>query len=161
MADIIQLLPAIAIVGSTAVAAAMANKAIKSQCKTARTKATLDLIINNQESRYHEELYAEFKSVRNSDGLESLLVNGHSSVAKSRAKVQDFLNYYESICIGFDKDILDERFYKDYWGSTFVQHWNDSEKLIKEVQITSPKAYINFEKYAKSWESGCLVTKHD
>jgi len=159
MADILPYLPALAIVGSTAVAAFMANKAINSQCKTARTKATLDLIINNQESRYHEELYTEFKSVRDNDGLESLLENGHSSVAKSRAKIQDFLNYYESICIGFDKGILDERFYRDYWGSTFVQHWNDSESLIKKVQSKSPKAYINFEKYAKSWERNVLVTK--
>jgi hypothetical protein len=85
--------------------------------------------------------------IRDNDGLESLLENAHSSVVKSRAKIQDFLNYYESICIGFDKGILDESFYRDYWSSTFVQHWNDAESLIRKVQVKSPKAYIRRERY--------------
>ncbi|KAF3976869.1 MAG: DUF4760 domain-containing protein [Methylococcales symbiont of Iophon sp. n. MRB-2018] len=107
-------MPTIAILASACVGARMAKKAIHSQCKTARTKATLDLIINNQVSQYHDDLYEEFKSVRDSDGLMSLLENDHSSVKASKAKIQDFLNHYEVICIGFDKDILDESFYFDY-----------------------------------------------
>ena len=155
----IPVLPTLAIICSAAGAALMARKAIESQCKTARTKATLDLIVNTSLSAYHDDIYEEFKRIRDKDGLISLL-DSHSSIKTSKAKVADFLNHYEVICVGFEKGILDESFYYSYWYSTFIDHWRSSKELIKKIQEDQPTAYTMFEKYANSWEKGVLITNH-
>jgi hypothetical protein len=157
--DIIPYLSPLAILASASIGATMAAVSIMQSRKTARTKATLDLVLNHQESEYRETLANEFRQYRDDEsGLKSILENNHSAIIASKSKIFEFLNYYEVISVGFDHGILDQQFYYQFWKSPFIRDWNSSKDFIKLLQKTNPKIFENFEKYALAWEKDELYS---
>jgi len=127
--------------------------------KTAKTKATLDLILSHQESSYREQLAKEFRQYREQKpALLQLVADKHSAMKNSKARVFEFLNYYEALCVGFDNDILDQAFYLQYWKTAFIKDYDTAKEFIETLRIVdnNKNIYEAFSRYAESWSKNKL-----
>lgn len=147
---------------SALLASIMATWNILSSRQTARTKATLDLILSHQESSYRDVLAKDFHSYRGkSESMVALVEGKHSAMTSARAKILEYLNYYEAICIGFDHDILDQQFYKQHWKTAFIRDYDVAEKFIVKLRFVAENdnIYEAFSRYAEDWKKGKLHIK--
>ncbi|MFW1676423.1 DUF4760 domain-containing protein [Pontibacter sp. JAM-7] len=143
----------LAILVSAGVGAAVALNAIKTNREIARKRATLDVILKSESDEYFERIYTVFSSERKrSSGLKTLLFAETDSERKAKTEVDNFLNHYELIAISIRKEILDEGFYKSWMRSTYINHFEDAEEYIKDIQKTHPNAFKEFESLARKWQ---------
>lgn len=136
-------------------------ESIRANRDIARKKATLDLIERTASTEYYQKSYVAFRDIRTSDdGFEQIFNPSNNAMIKQRQMVISFLNHYEIISIGIEKNILDEGVYKDYMKSMVVRDWFESERFIKHLRtptsdsgsgVDASAAFTNFEIMALRW----------
>jgi hypothetical protein len=151
----IWLTPTVALVGvAVAISAVWWNRHI------ARLKATADLIEGSESKQYYQDRYEAFRDYRRSDDQQrnAIADPDNNETHSIRSKCLDFLNHYELVSICCRRGLINERFYRDWMGPTFVRDWNEASILVSRArkprdagQQGNPKAYVEFERMARRW----------
>ncbi|MGB7432216.1 MAG: DUF4760 domain-containing protein [Ahrensia sp.] len=113
------------------VSAAFAYVSIKSAARTARQKATLDLIEKFETDEKYRRIQKTFKRYRNESRLGRLHAPAISAEKTDRQDILDFLNHYELIAIGIKNETLDGDFYGLWMKGVVVRDWNDAADFIQ------------------------------
>lgn len=71
---------------------------------------------------------------------------------KNREGLLAFLNHFELIAIGIEKDTLDEELYKDWMGTSVVRYWYQAQPYIARSRLKNKRAFERFCQLAKKWE---------
>lgn len=146
--------------GAAVTGAFLAYAAIWWNRRMARLKATLDLIEGAESKEYYQARYASYREYRRADaaGRERIADPAERPQDELRARCQDFLNHYELVAIASRKGLIDEGFYRDWMGPTFVRDWNEAGALVRRARrpdgpgdAGNPAAYAEFERLARRW----------
>jgi hypothetical protein len=141
-------------------AAYIAWSAIWWNRRMARLKATLDLIEASESKEYYQARYRAYREYRRADAAtrDAIADPTRTDHDELRAHCQDFLNHYELVAIACDRGLIDETFYRDWMGPTFVRDWNEATALVHRARrpdgpgdAGNPGAYVNFERLALRW----------
>lgn len=114
-----------------AISAVIALQSIKSAARTARIRATLDMIEKVESTDRYVKMQAAFSKYRQDGNLGSL----NSPTTKARNADRDlvvaYLNHYELVAIGIQKGALDENYYGSWMKGPLVRDWNAAAKFIQ------------------------------
>lgn len=146
-----------------AVSAAFAYLSLRSAARTARQKATLDLIEKFETDEKYRRIQTAFKRHRNDGTLLTLNAPQTASQNDDRWHVIDFLNHYELIAIGIRNKTLDADFYGQWMRGPLVRDWNDAADFIQRERwkfsrergewVYYDKVFENFGWLALFWDS--------
>lgn len=128
------LTPGILII-STSVAVA----AILFARRTARQKATLDLIERVEATEYYRDLRTAFSSHRQANSLSRLHKPVTYADKLDRQKIQDFLNHHEIISIAILNGVLDRKMYYSWMAGPFIRDWNAAAMDIQTERWRADK----------------------
>ena len=76
------------------------------------------------------------------------------SISEQYQFVMTYFNYFELIALGIEEGIIDEEFYKKWYGSGVISVWNYSVEGIGALKVlrSNPRLYLNWQKLVKKWE---------
>lgn len=127
-----------------------------------REKATLDLIEKRESTDYYISKTRVFSRLRTGIGFDHLHAPMTEGDIGDRQSVIGYLNHYELVALGILRGVLDNDFYFQWMGTSFVREWKAAEEFIwrmrfnrnrKETGWTyNEKVYEHFEKVACSWD---------
>jgi hypothetical protein len=152
--------------GAAATGALIAYAAIWWNRRMARLKATLDLIEGAESKEYYQARYAAYRTYRRAGPTERERIADPAAQKHDelRSKCQDFLNHYELVAIAARRGLIDEQFYRDWMGPTFVRDWNEAGALVRRARrpdgpgdAGNPTAYAEFERLACRWGGAPLA----
>ena len=158
---IVFLTPAILVVSVLA-----AFIGVKWNRKIARIRATLDLIIRTESTRYYQECHKAFKSRRLSGkgfddlhDLEKAYKKERGQLEQERQNIIDYLNHYEIVVLGFQNGILDKDFYHDWIYYAFARDWDAAANFIQRERWSEKdgeweyfdELYKNYQEVALEW----------
>lgn len=139
--------------------------------KTARQRATLDMIEKVESTRHYQNLHAAFSYHHRQSSFIKLHDPQESKDKEERQAVLDYLNHYELVSIGIKKEILDEEIYKDWMRGPFVRDWNTASEFIQRERwkwndATSKWEYhdalfTNFQSIACQWSAEAVNLTKD
>lgn len=68
--------------------------------------------------------------------------------------IVQLLNFYEQISIGIKRGTIDEQTYKEWWRTSFVLDWINSEKFVQRFRDRkqSPDTFSVYEQLARKWK---------
>ncbi len=80
--------------------------------------------------------------------------NSFEKISNDYQLVTTFFNHFELISLGIHKEIIDEGFYKSWYGSSVISTWNYSSEAVGALRVLrgNQLLYQNWEKLAKKWE---------
>ncbi|WP_431023797.1 DUF4760 domain-containing protein [Halomonas sp. H5] len=153
-------------------------RAINTQRRIARKRATLDVLFRLESDAAFLKAAEVFQDVRDGRGFMSLVKDkkGKSNRDKEEELYVDmYLNHLELLCVGMSEDTIDELFLFQYMRNTVVGDWRDVEDYVKDCRERSPKNHRLFqklEKFATAWDRQrtgdifdgsdcCFVTRKD
>lgn len=132
--------------------------------RIARKRATLDLIEKVESSNYYRELLEVFHRRKMDSTLEKLSEPKDAVGHKERKSVFSFLNHYELVSLGIQKEILDEEFYKGWMRSSFIDDWIAAKTFIQRERwkksddgkswVYHAKLYEHYNCVAHRWSPG-------
>ena len=93
----------------TAVSLVLAARSIRNTRAIARQKATLDLIEKVESSDHYRKIVSEFAKLTPQQLLQ-LNAPQSNPEREARQHVLDYLNHYELVAVGIERDILDDTF---------------------------------------------------
>jgi hypothetical protein len=128
----------------------------------ARRRATLDLLLADQTNEHLLEIRRKYlQSVKDNKLLEYSTRDQWFSV--DATPYVSTLNRYELIAVGINEGALDERIYKRFWRTTFVNDWlrcRDAVRLQRS-NFKNDKMFIEFESVARRWAYPDELAKFD
>nr|WP_244867505.1 DUF4760 domain-containing protein [Vannielia litorea] len=126
--------------------------------KTARERATLDLIEKTESTDHYQTAAALFRQYRTRGALLELADPGADKEA-DRAVVLNFLNHYELVSIGIVMGFLDRKVYREWMSGAFIRDWNAAREFIQRERWKfdpdkgewdyNARVFRNFQKIAK------------
>lgn len=138
----------------------VARASIRNARDTARLKATLDLIEKAESSDFYLRINASFTRVRR-EALFARLDDPDDDESKAlRLDVGAYLNHYELVAIGIEKQILDEAMYRLWMAGPFVRDWNAAADWIQrerwrrgtaEAWVYRSGIYASYQAVACRW----------
>lgn len=163
--DILASLGPLAVILSAAVALIVGFRAINTQRRVARNRATLDVLFRLESDAVFLKASHIFQDVRDGRGLLSLLGDPESKKTSNRDKeeelyVDTYLNHLELICVGMSEDTIDELYVFQYMRGTFIHDWHSAKPYIAgcRKQSGNNRLYEKFEKFATSWDEAKVDT---
>lgn len=125
---------------------------IQQNVRTARVKATLDMIVESESSEYYQHNLSIFQALVDDEKIFHQLAQPLCSDPRRRT-LNDFLNHYELIALSIRKQILDEAFYQEWMMHTYVRHFEQAWRYIAERRksLNNDEIYAEFETLAKKW----------
>ncbi|MDA5563940.1 DUF4760 domain-containing protein [Cobetia sp. MMG027] len=160
--EILPWLPPAAIIVSVVVAFISARRAIDAQRHIARSRASLDLLLRLESDAEFLKASEVYRDVRNSRGLESLVV-GKDVIKSKRDEHEEFcvdlyLNTLELICVGIVEGSLDERSIYQYMRGAIVNAWKASEGYAKKTREESTgRILLELQYVATAWDEHRFV----
>ena len=150
-----------AVLGSAAIAGAVALLNIRTNRELGRKTTTRRLIHDKEEKPHYTELQEKFWTLLPKGELTSertafidrlpALAHDHADYPSTRA-LDDYLNHYEIIAIGIQARILDKDFYAAWMKSAYVDTWDRAFPYIRACRNAGfLKTYVNFEMLAREW----------
>lgn len=155
--------------------ALIALMAINANKKLARRRATLDIIEKSESNAHYLKTIAAFQRC-----LKAGLFKENSQIfedeyAEDLRLVQQYLNHYELIAIGIKNKIIDEKLYKYWLRTVFVNDWVCVQKTVqarrygkgkKNTSSTNydDKIFCEYNQLAKKWamrNENVVVLKED
>lgn len=131
--------------------------------KSARQRATLDMIEKAESAEHYRSLHKVFLSRRTSGGLGDLNAPKNDHDGKERLQVMDYLNHYELVSIGVLAKILDKDIYREWMLGPFIRDWNAAAGFIqrerwkwdggKRKWVYYSEIFANYQKVALMWSS--------
>ncbi len=145
---------AVPLVGSASLIAAF--YAVFSNRRTARLKATLDLIERVESSEHYQKLFRSFRMMRKNhapDLIPRLMDPQNDTDLALRRDIIAYLNHYELVAIGCSLDILDERFYSRWMRSDLLADWATAQEFVTAARAAQVRpvrlAYAEFQAMAE------------
>ena len=141
-----------AILFSALCATLVAVIAMLLQARTARKRATLDMLCKKEWDRDYIAAKEQFNKLKSESDLVKWAAKDAWNTEESN-NIRNTLNDYEMIAIGIRRKILDEKIYKLWMKTMFVDDFHAAESYISEVRrITGKSVYFtNFEDLATQW----------
>ncbi|MHC8508784.1 MAG: DUF4760 domain-containing protein, partial [Rhodospirillales bacterium] len=134
--------------------------------KSARQRATLDMIEKVESTEYYRSLHKVFLSRRISKSLAGLSVPKNDQDKKERLRVVDYLNHYELVSIGMLAKILDRDIYRKWMLGPFIRDWNAVAEFVqrerwkwdskKNKWIYYDEIFANYQKVALMWNADAV-----
>lgn len=132
-------------------AAIFAALSIRSNTKNARQKATIDLILTqNQDIALQNAITLVNRLAR-----QNLPLVEHYKIDEDfRASILKVLNAREFVAVGIRENIFDEQAYKRCQCSNFTRDWERLECVIKHIREQARKETIfqDFEHLGRKWK---------
>ncbi len=130
------------------------------QQRIAKRRATLDMILAQQSSELLLEPRRKFVALRVADNITqyALPENANSDEALHIVSV---LNFNELIAIGISEKTVDERIYKRYYRTEYVDDWIGCRSFVMELRGKhgNPNYYCEIEALAKKWANTAEQTR--
>lgn len=134
--------------------------------RTARQRATLDLIEKVESTGHYRSLHSTFASRRRSNNF-SPLHDPMPGDEDDRQAVLDYLNHYELVSIGIRSKILDGTIYKRWMFGPFIRDWNAASEFIQRERWKwdtkkctweyHPKLFEHYQSVACEWSTEAIV----
>lgn len=160
----------------------IAYSTIHSSKTTARERATLDTILddnkddalafsktlvmtfNEDPAGYYKELKSEVDEAGERDLAHLFAVENHdlkACEADVRKHLLKVLNRYEFYSIGVNKGLFDEDLFKRMYCSTMVKFWGIASPAVSQLRETSKKdtLFKEFESLAMRWKANPLKSE--
>lgn len=99
--------------------------------RTARQRATLDLIEKVESTPHYRERHEVFSRYRRNSAFNVLHSPTDKKEVQERQHVLDYLNHYELVSIGILEKILDEGIYRSWMLHPFVRDWNAAADFVQ------------------------------
>ncbi|MCA8834800.1 MAG: DUF4760 domain-containing protein [Proteobacteria bacterium] len=130
------------------------------QQKIAKRRATLDTILRQQSDTVLLEQGKIFTALRNSDNIAQYALPENAS-SPSALSIMAALNLSEFIAIGISEKIIDERIYKRYYRTEYVDDWIGCKPFVEELRRQSGNLtyYCEIEALAKKWANTTEQTR--
>jgi hypothetical protein len=132
---------------------------IRTNRRTARIKATIDLIEASESRDHYLALYRNYRRFRSDAEFKATVLAPRTEEDRNaRHRCFDFLNHYELVAIGFKEGILDERFYRRWMGYAVMRDYREGRDLILTARAPlnpgdpgDVEAYLELERLCVSW----------
>lgn len=128
---------------------------IRQRRRVTARRATLEFIVTHE---IHNSEWIEcceaFKAWKSRGYNTNRIVDPQSHDDRSIAvRVLTVLNHFESVAVGINNQIIDEALYKGWYRSTYIEYWQASEQLVKDLRLhhKSEVLYDRFENTANRW----------
>lgn len=131
--------------------------------KTARQRATLDMIEKVESTPHYRDLHSVFSYHRRQDSFHRLHNPSEEKDKQERQALLDYLNHYELVSIGISKKILDAEIYKEWMLGPFIRDWNAASSFIQRERWKWDEAaakwryhsplFANYQSVAKLWSA--------
>ncbi len=130
------------------------------QQRIAKRRATLDTILRQQSDAVLLEQGKIFTALRSSDNIAQYALPENAS-SPSALSIMAALNLSEFIAIGISEKIIDERIYKRYYRTEYVDDWIGCKPFVEELrrQSGNPTYYCEIEALAKKWANTAEQTR--
>lgn len=155
LTDIFQIISTVA----ACIAATATAFAISSNTTTSRKRATIDLIMHqNQDVKLQEAI-----SIVNRLARQKIpLVDHYKEDDAFRASILKVLNAREFTATGILSDVFDEEVYKQSQCTIFTRDWKRLECVAKHIRqhVGKETLYQDFEILAKKWEANPLTKRN-
>lgn len=144
----------------TFIAAHYSRHQLKQEWSLATRRATLDLIMNEMHDPARQALRQNFESQRKNGKLRCK--HGLDGLPEQvRFDTIAYLNRFETAALAINHKMIDEKMYKAWACSYYVQTWHSVEEI---VEVTRTKCedhsfYREFQKLAVRWNNDALPTK--
>lgn len=141
-----------AIVGSALIGATVAVLAIWHQRAIARKRAMIDALLTKNWDRNYIEARSEFVRLR--DDRAALLEAAKLANAEGddASTIRSILNDYEITALGIKRGILDEKIFKLWFRTSFLDDHEKLKSYIEEIRRRNRRAYVELEELADKWK---------
>jgi hypothetical protein len=97
------------------------------------------------------------------DGLETRVHNQENDIRRDASLLLTYFNFFELSSLAIKQEIMDEGFFKEWYGTNFVRTWNISVHAIGAMRKlhTNPRLYIEWQTCAKRWAGQLDLTIKD
>ena len=120
-----------------------------------KKRATLDFISRNEIGNPEwQKATRRFAHLTRNGGLTSLASENLSKEQlEDRLLVGYLLNHCEVVAVAIRHGVFNERIYKDWNRSRYIESWDKAQGYIgdRRTKRHQPTAYIRFEELAKKW----------
>ncbi len=122
------------------------------QQRIAKRRATLDIILTQQSNAFLLEQGRAFTALRNTDNIAQYALPENAG-SPSAVSIMAALNLSELIAIGVSEKTVDERIYKRYYRTEYVNDWIGCKPFVDGLrqQSGNPNFYCEIEALAKKW----------
>ena len=136
--------------GAILVSAVGAFIAVFAAAKTAKRRATMDMLLREQQDEQHNSLRQKFLQLRDDGNLVQWVNDPKSDQC---TVIRGMLNKYELIASGVREGIIDEALYRRSILDHLVKDYDQCKPFIHEVRrITDKRSYYQeFEWLAEKW----------
>ncbi|MEM8653995.1 MAG: DUF4760 domain-containing protein [Pseudomonadota bacterium] len=122
------------ILASAILSAIFAFFSIRSAREIARKNATINMIEKVEATAHYRKLYSTFSYYKRLNSFDRLYDPVEQKDKSDRQDVLDFLNHYELVAIGIEKNVLDFDIYRLWMRGPFVSHWNAAADFIQRIR---------------------------
>ena len=122
------------------------------QQRIAKRRATLDIILAQQSNALLLEPRRKFVALRDSGTITKYALPENAD-SEEALPILSILNFNELIAIGVSEKTVDERIYKRYYRTEYVNDWIGCKPFVEELrqQSGNPNFYCEIEALAKRW----------
>ena len=153
--SLINIIPSASVIFSSSIILLGVSLTVRYNLSVQKKRATLDLIIKTESDKHYIELTEKFYELaKKKENLLTQIENDDSLIST----VQKFLNHQEIIALSIRKGIIDEKFYKRWLRTSYVNHYEQAQQLIDNLRRDQKEkygatdAYTNFMKLAQKWQ---------
>jgi hypothetical protein len=117
-----------------------------------RRRTTVEMLLAEQTKPELLDLRSKFLAAAKEGKLESLVTLDKIYSPESFCLIST-LNRYDLVAIGISEKTIDEKIYKRYWRSSFVQDWIRCKKAVTQWRQTreDPNLFSDVEQLAHKW----------
>lgn len=137
----------------------------------ARQRATLDMIEKVESSSHYRDLHSTFAAKRRAGQFGELHDPKKPASRKQRQQVLDYLNHYELVSIGIQRNTLDPDIYRDWMLGAFLRDWNAAADFIQRERWKwnaqtknweyRARVFENYQKLASLWSNETVKLTKD
>jgi hypothetical protein len=141
-----------AILLSAIIGASVAVLAIAHQRGIARKRSIIDNLLRKNWDKDYIQIRKDFVRLREDrDALLEAAKQDNQS-GDDASVIRSILNDYEIIALGIRRDILDERIFKLWFKTTFLNDYEKMRPFVAEVRQRNRRAFVELEGLAEKWK---------
>ena len=126
---------------------------VKSNRTIARKRATLDLIMTVESDRDLVEARRKFLEIKRSETRPGAYVRTNGGDNEEFKTIRTVLNINELVAVSIREGVIDERVFRRWFNSAYVEDYNYMRDFIDAVQSTNNNnVYKEFKETAKRWK---------
>jgi hypothetical protein len=148
--------------GAIFVSAAVAVGAIVYNVRTARKRATIDLVMHLRQNNTLVEAKKKVLALHENNAQFSKYALKENSGVEENNWILEVLNAHEFVAAGIRQGAFDEQTYKRMQWSVLVRDWAALETYVMELRNSRgrPTLYQEFQWLAKKWNKKSLKTEN-